>query len=54
MKILPSPDVPGSTDAQRMDNAVKTMFFVSRDELLRREAAWRESRPKKKTKKART
>jgi len=28
MKPLPAPDVPGSTDAECMDNAVRKMFSV--------------------------
>ena len=38
MKPLPPPAVPGNTDAERMDNAVRRMFSVSKAEVLRREA----------------
>jgi hypothetical protein len=38
MKPLPPPYVPGKTDAERMDNAVRKMFSVSKSEVLRREA----------------
>jgi hypothetical protein len=30
--------VPGNTEAERMDNAVGTMFTVSKEDLLKREA----------------
>lgn len=45
---LPPPDVPGGTDAERMDNAVRKMFSVSKDELLKREAAWKQAQARKK------
>jgi hypothetical protein len=51
MNPLPAPKVPGNTDAQRMDNAVRTMLAVSKEELLKRDAAWQKSRPKKKANK---
>jgi hypothetical protein len=38
MKILPPPAVPGNTDAERMDNAVRRMFSVTKADVLRREA----------------
>lgn len=52
MKPLPPPYVPGDTDAERMDNAVRKMFTVSKAEVLKREAGWqrangREKRAKK-------
>jgi hypothetical protein len=53
MKPLLAPDVPGNTEAERMDSAVRKMFTVSKDELLGREAAWKRARARKKrTKKA--
>jgi hypothetical protein len=36
-----------------MNNAVKKMFTVSKDEFLKREAAWQKAHPKKKAKKTR-
>ena len=48
MKPLPAPHVPGSTDAERMDNAVRKMFTVSKEELLKREAAWKRTQARKK------
>ena len=38
MKPLPPPYVPGETEAERMDNAVRRMFAVSKADVLRREA----------------
>ena len=38
MKPLPPPNVPGKTEFERFDNAVRQVLTVSKDELLRREA----------------
>jgi len=48
MKPLPAPDVPGDTDAERFDNAVRKVFSVSKKELLKREANWKRARARKK------
>jgi hypothetical protein len=48
MKPLPAPNVPGNTDAERFDNAVRKMFTVSKDDVLKAEAKWRRSRARKK------
>jgi hypothetical protein len=48
MKPLPAPEVPGNTNAERMDNAVRKMFTVSKREVLRREADWSSAHPKRK------
>ncbi len=37
MKPLPPPDVPGKTEFQKFDNAVREVLTVSKDELLKRE-----------------
>jgi len=37
MKPLPPPNVPGKTELQRFDNAVRQVLTVSKTELLRRE-----------------
>jgi hypothetical protein len=50
MKPLPAPDIPGNTEAKRMDNAVRMMFSVSKDELLKREAKWKSGQARKKRK----
>jgi hypothetical protein len=38
MKPLPPPEVPGKTEFERFDNAVRQVLTVSKEELLRREA----------------
>jgi hypothetical protein len=48
MKPLPAPHVPGHTDAERMDNAVRMIFKVSKEELLKREATWKRMQARKK------
>ena len=40
MKPLPAPNVPGNTDAERFDNAVRKIFSVVKEERLRHEAEW--------------
>ena len=40
MKTQPPPEVPGNTEAERFDNAVRKTFTVSKDEMQRREAEW--------------
>ena len=37
MKPLPPPDVPGKTEFQKFDNAVRQVLTMSKDELLKRE-----------------
>ena len=48
MKPLPAPEVPGNTEAERMDNAVRRMFTVSKDAILKREAEWKRAQARKK------
>jgi hypothetical protein len=48
MKPLPAPHVPGDTEAERMSNAVRRMFSVSKEELQKREAKWKRSQARKK------
>ncbi len=38
MKPLPAPEVPGKTEFERFDNAVRQVLTVSKKEILRREA----------------
>ena len=50
MKPLPAPHVPGKTEFERFDNAIRKVLTVSKTELLRREAEEkqaREHRPKR-------
>lgn len=37
MKPLPAPTIPGKTDFERFDNAVRQVLTVSKTELLKRE-----------------
>jgi hypothetical protein len=52
MKPLPAPPVPGNTEAERMDNAVRKMFSVSKEDLLKAEVKWKRERQRKRVKKA--
>ncbi len=47
MKTLPVPPVPGKTEAERFDNAVRKTFTVSKEEMQRREAEWQRIHGKK-------
>jgi hypothetical protein len=48
MRPLAAPRVTGNTEAERFDNAVRHIFSVSKDELLKREAKWKRSKARKK------
>jgi hypothetical protein len=48
MKPLPAPNVPGKTDFQRFDNAVRQVLTVSKEELLKREAQEKRTPERKK------
>lgn len=37
MKPLPAPSVPGQTEFERFDNAVRRILTVSKQDVLRRE-----------------
>ncbi|MGO9262604.1 MAG: hypothetical protein ACLQU1_40930 [Bryobacteraceae bacterium] len=47
MKPSPPPYVPGDTEAERFDNAVRKMFSVSKEDLLKEEAKLKRARVKK-------
>jgi hypothetical protein len=47
MKPLPAPNVPGNTEAEKFDNAVRKIFSVSKEELIKREAEWQLLRKRK-------
>jgi hypothetical protein len=47
MKPLLAPPVPGSTDAERFDNAVRKTFTVFKEEMQRREAEWQKTNAKR-------
>jgi hypothetical protein len=44
----PAPDIPGDNEAERMDNAVRKMFTVTKEDLTRRESEWKRARARKK------
>jgi len=48
MKPLPAPHVSGKTESERFDNAVRKIFSVSKEELLKREVKWKRARTRKK------
>ena len=50
MKPLPPPHVPGKTEFERFDNAVRQVLTVSKEELLKREERDRRDREKAKSK----
>jgi len=45
---LPPPNLPGATDAERMDSAVRKMFTVSKGAYLKEEARLKRARDRKK------
>jgi len=47
MKPLPAPNVPGKTEFERFDNAVRQVLNVSKEELLKREAQYQKERKRK-------
>jgi hypothetical protein len=47
MKSAPAPSVPGNTEAERFDSAVRRIFSVSKEELQKREEKWKRERAKK-------
>jgi hypothetical protein len=51
MKPLPPPHVPGKTEFERFDNAMRQVLTVSKEELLRREAAEKKERGRKRRRK---
>jgi hypothetical protein len=51
MKPLPAPSVPGKTEFERFDNAVRQVLTMSKEELLRREAQEKKARERKRRRK---
>jgi len=51
MKLLPPPNVPGDTDAARMDNAVRMLFSASKTEFVKQETKHKRARDRKRAKK---
>lgn len=52
MKPLPAPNVPGRTERERMDNALRQILSVSKEELLKKEAREKKRREKPKHKRS--
>ncbi len=52
MKPLPAPDTPGSTEAERMSNALGMVLAVSKKELLKKEPRLKRASEKKRAKKS--
>jgi hypothetical protein len=51
MKPLPAPHVPGKTDFERFDNAMRQVLSVSKEDLLKREAREKQKPEAKRAKK---
>jgi hypothetical protein len=49
MKPSPAPSIPGNTDWERLDNAVRAVFKVPKEALLKEEARLKRQRERKKT-----
>ena len=48
MKPLPAPNVPGETEAARMDNAVRLLFSASKEAFVKQETKHKKARERKK------
>lgn len=48
MKPAPAPNVPGNTEAERMDNAVRKLFTVSKEDYLKEETRLKKLRGRRK------
>ena len=48
MKPLSAPEVPGRTEFERFDNAVRKVLTVSKDDLLKAESKWKRTQARKK------
>jgi hypothetical protein len=48
MRPSPAPSVPGHTEAERMSNAVRKMFTVPKEAILKEEAKWQKAQAAKK------
>jgi hypothetical protein len=47
MKPQPAPNVPGHTEAERFDYAVRKMFTVSKEKVLKEEAKLKNRKARK-------
>jgi hypothetical protein len=50
MKPLPAPNIPGKTEFERFDNAVRQVLSVPKEALLRQESREKRTRERKKRK----
>lgn len=41
MKAVPAPNIPGSTESERYDNAVRKVLTICKEDLLKAEAEWK-------------
>jgi hypothetical protein len=48
MKPQPAPPVPGNTESERFDNALRTIFSVSKEDFLKAEEQYKKTRARKK------
>lgn len=48
MKPLPAPNVPGKTEAERFNNALRQVLSVSKGDLLKKEAQEKRKKERKK------
>lgn len=48
MKPLPAPNVPGRTESERFDNALRHVFTVSKEDLLKKETKEKRKRQRQK------
>lgn len=48
MKPLPAPNIPGKTEFERFDNAVRQVLSVPKEALLRQESREKRTRERKK------
>jgi hypothetical protein len=48
MKPLPAPYIPGKTEFERFDNAVRQVLSVPKEALLKQEAREKKTRERKK------
>jgi hypothetical protein len=51
VKPAPAPNVPGKTEAERFDHAVRAMFSVSKTDLVKAEAKAKRAKQRKTEKK---
>jgi hypothetical protein len=54
MKPLPAANVPGKTEFERFDNAMRKVLSVSKEELLKREAQEQRTKEHRKSRKSRS